>query len=44
MKAILEINRMRVSWFTERGENISEDTLSVLVNEQSTVAESADLR
>jgi len=44
MKAILEINIMRVSWLTERVENISEDTLSTLVNQQSTVAESADLR
>jgi len=28
MKAILEINRIRVSWLTEWIENISEDTLS----------------
>ena len=44
MKAILEINRMRVSWLTERIDNISEDTLSTLAVQQSTVAQSADLQ
>ena len=44
MKSFLEINLMRVSWLTEWIENILEYTLSPLANQQSTVAESADLQ